>query len=239
MPVLSKPEKMNTTDGVYAEIRRRILDNQFKPRQKINQTILAKELNVSRTPVIKALHMLEAQGLVDNIPNSGFCIHVPSLREMAELFALRESLEITAACYAAEFGAKEDIDRLEATFAPFSGAKEIDQEAYWESDKRFHLMLFDLCDNQIMRQINESMRIMDRTFVIGLLRSPEETITEHIMLINALRAHDVRRSQEAIRLHTETTRRKLQNADRSLRALGMDTDSISAYSAMEKLQLDG
>lgn len=228
-------KEFQSTEDIYTKIRKLILDNQFQPQQKINQNQLAKEFHVSRTPVIKALHMLEAQGLVDNIPNRGFCIHVPSLREMAELFALRESLEITAACYAAEFGSKESIDELESIFAPFVGVSPIDKEAYYECDKRFHRKLFDLCDNQLMRQINESMRILDRTFFAGLLRTPEETLNEHLALIQALRERNVSRSQELARLHTDVTRKKLQAANQSLCELGVDTNSISAYSAMERL----
>ena len=60
-----------------------ILANQFAPNQRINQSQLATELGVSRTPVIKALHMLVAEGLLDNIPNKGFYIHKLTIKELA------------------------------------------------------------------------------------------------------------------------------------------------------------
>ena len=232
--MLMRNSSVNTTDSVYREIRSRILANQFPMKQKINQNQLADELQVSRTPVIKALHMLEAEGLVDNKPNSGFYIHVPTLREITELFMLRQSLEMIATMHAAEYGTNQQFDELEALFSDFIGVEHIDKERYFIADKAFHNGLIQMCGNQLMHKINESMQIMNRSFSVGLLRPPEETLVEHRSIIDALRSRNPERAQDATRAHTETTKHHLLNINQQIRALGINSDTLPIQDALEQ-----
>lgn len=224
----------NTTDHAYRELRSRILSGAFPENQKLNQNQLAEELNVSRTPVIKALHMLEAEGLVDKLPNRGFYIHVHTLREITELFMLRQSLEMISAMYAAEFATDQQFDQLEALFSEFIGVEQIDRERYFAADQAFHRQLFQMCDNSLMHKINESMQIMERSFTVGLLRPPQETIIEHLNIIEALRSRDPVKAQDVTRAHTETTKRHLLNIDRQIRELGFNSDTLSLRDAMQR-----
>lgn len=198
-----------------------ILANQFAPNQRINQSQLATELGVSRTPVIKALHMLVAEGLLDNIPNKGFYIHKLTIKELAELFMIRQCLEMIAAIHAAEYGQTKDFDEMEALFAPFVGQSDIDKEAYFAADRKFHTKMFDMCDNALMKQIDGSLQILSRAFVSGLLRPPQETLKEHLEMIAAMRARDPMRAQEAARNHIEVTKRMLQETERQMQILGI------------------
>lgn len=223
----------NTTEDVYQELRARILEGKFLGNQKINQNVLSEEIGVSRTPVIKALHMLEAEGLVDNIPNRGFYIHMLTLREITELFMLRQSLEMISAMYAAEYGTDEQFDQLEALFAEFVGQEHIDRERYFQADKAFHSRIFQMCDNSLLHRINESMQILDRSFSVGLLRPPRETLIEHLNIVEALRSRDPIRAQDVTRAHTETTKRHLQNVDRQIRALGFNPATMPVADAID------
>jgi DNA-binding GntR family transcriptional regulator len=216
-----------TTDDIYQSIRTMVLNCELLPNQRINQNTLAQTLGVSRTPVIKALHMLEAEGLVDNIPNRGFYIHKTTLRELIELFMLRQSLEMVAANNLVEVGTGEQIDQLYALFAPFIDQESINTNAYFSADRRFHSLMMEWCDNSLLRHINESLRLMDRTFSFGLLRPPKETLNEHLAIIDALRSRDAVRVQEVVRQHTECTKQNLQNISRQIRVLGIDTSKLS------------
>ncbi len=218
---------IRTTDDIYQRIRTLVLKGELLPNQRINQNTLAQTLGVSRTPVIKALHMLEAEGLVDNIPNRGFYIHKTTLRELIELYMLRQSLEMVAANNLAETGTNEQIDRLFSLFSPFIGQEDINVDAYFNADRQFHTLMMDWCDNSLLRHINESLRLMDRTFSFGLLRPPKETLSEHLAIIDALRGRDAVRVQEVVRQHTEYTKQNLQNIIKQFRLLGIDTSKLS------------
>lgn len=69
-----KPQKSTIKEQVYEIIREMILSQQYKLGEKINIDALASSLNVSNSPIREALTMLHKQGLVENIPNVGFCI---------------------------------------------------------------------------------------------------------------------------------------------------------------------
>ena len=224
-----------STESVYGVIRRQLLDGKFTPEKKINQNLLAQELNVSRTPVIKALHMLEADGLVDNIPQRGFYMHVPTLTEIIELFALRQSLEMVSAMHMAEFGTDEQFADIESIFAGFNDTEEIDVKKYLAADKAFHKRIFEMCDNGIMHRLDQSMQIFDRSFMVGLLRPPHETLREHLEIVNALRMRDPIKAQDVSRAHTEYTKKHLMDLAKTIRSLGLDTIKISD---IESLKID-
>ncbi|MCL1795911.1 MAG: GntR family transcriptional regulator, partial [Clostridia bacterium] len=175
------------------------------------------------------------EGLVDNKPNYGFYIHVPTLREITELFMLRQSLEMIAAMYAAEHGTDRQFDELETLFSDFIGAEHIDKDQYFIADKEFHNRLVRMCNNRLMHKINESMQIMNRSFSVGLLRPPKETVVEHLNIVDALRSRNPDRAQDVTRAHTETTKRHLLNVNHQIRALGINSDTLPIRDAMERL----
>lgn len=210
---------------ICQKVRKMILSNQFAPNQRINQNQLAEELGVSRTPVVKALHMLVAEGLLDNIPNKGFYIHKLSIKELIELFMIRQCLEMIAAMHAAEYGKAEDIDELEALFTPFMDQCNIDADEYFAADRKFHSKMFDMCGNTLMKQIDGSLQILSRAFISGLLRPPQQTLKEHLEIVAALRARDPLRAQEAARNHIEATKRLLQETERQMSILGFSSDN--------------
>ena len=45
-------------ESVYHQVRHIVLRNQMNDGMKLNQNALSEQLHVSRTPVVKALHML-------------------------------------------------------------------------------------------------------------------------------------------------------------------------------------
>ena len=56
-------------DQVYQIIRDNILSEQLKPGDRINEVQIAKDLNVSRSPVRSAINELIGEGLLESIPN--------------------------------------------------------------------------------------------------------------------------------------------------------------------------
>jgi DNA-binding GntR family transcriptional regulator len=74
-------------------LRTEILDGGYQPGQRIKQEDIAARLGASRIPVREALRMLQAEGLVTLVANSGAWVARLSLAECAELYQIRERLE--------------------------------------------------------------------------------------------------------------------------------------------------
>src|SRR5437867_6791605 len=82
-------------------IRQAILDGRLEPGSRLKEEELARELGISRTPVREALLMLQAEGLVDAVPNRGAMVRVHTPEDLDDLYQLRALLEGYAARRAA------------------------------------------------------------------------------------------------------------------------------------------
>jgi len=222
---MTDSNKDNILD-IYEEIKDRIVRGQLSPDIKINQNKIAMELGVSRTPVVKALHMLKSEGLVDNIPNKGFYVHKISLQDTVELYELRQAIEMVAAACTAEYAAIEDISQLKDIFTPFTAQAPINVEQYAEADRIFHSRLIELSRNNLLQKTNQSILILPKSFTSGLLRDPYETLNEHFDIIEALMNRNCRQAQDKVREHMEHTLMALRSAMTGLRKIGVDPGMI-------------
>src|SRR6185312_14910980 len=73
--------------------RAAILDGSYGPGERIRQEDVAARSGASRIPVREALRMLQAEGLVTLVANSGAWVTRLTLAECAELYQIRERLE--------------------------------------------------------------------------------------------------------------------------------------------------
>lgn len=93
-------------DEVYEAIKAKIMDHSIAPDERIGIDALARDLDVSPTPVREALARLESDGLVSKRPMVGYNATALLTREEFEhLFEVRLLLEPTAAGHAARRGA--------------------------------------------------------------------------------------------------------------------------------------
>ncbi|HPQ37660.1 MAG TPA: GntR family transcriptional regulator [Synergistaceae bacterium] len=80
----------------YQELLRVIGDGTFAPGDRLSALALAKRFGVSRTPVIQALKVLEAEGIVSFCPGSGARLINPTAKEICDTYLVRGYLEVLA-----------------------------------------------------------------------------------------------------------------------------------------------
>lgn len=78
---------------VYEAIKQRILDGRYQPHEYIRETSVAKELDVSRTPVREALRELVTEGWLEAIPHHGARVSAWTEKDAQEVFEIRLLLE--------------------------------------------------------------------------------------------------------------------------------------------------
>lgn len=74
-----------TSGRVYDVLKRRVLEREFRPGDRLDPTTLSETLNSSVTPVRDALHSLKGEGLVETRTSEGFYLpHVdaPGLQDL-------------------------------------------------------------------------------------------------------------------------------------------------------------
>lgn len=81
---------------LFHALRDAILTGKCRPGERLNESKLAREYNVSRIPVREALLQLQEQGLVMNHPRRGMFVNTLSEEEVQKINSLRIVLESEA-----------------------------------------------------------------------------------------------------------------------------------------------
>jgi DNA-binding GntR family transcriptional regulator len=97
---------------VVEKVRQAITQGRLTPGQKLVYSDLAKEINVSVTPVREAMKTLEALGLVTIRPYRTAYVSYLTADEIQQIYALRKLLEGLATRLAAECTSQEELSRL-------------------------------------------------------------------------------------------------------------------------------
>ena len=199
-------EHANLDQKVYLILKNMIIDRKLLPGEKIRQEKLAQELGISRTPLVAALKFLEHEKLVESKPRRGFFVRLFKKQEMVSIFELREVLEGLAARRAALQVTDGEIDRLQNFFAAFKSQADIsDYRSYSKEDRRFHNFVIQVGAKEFLRSILETYNIISFSYQVvsseGLVRSPNETLEEHLAVIGAISDRDPEAAETLMRRH--------------------------------------
>ncbi len=212
-----KPIELETykplRDIVSDAIRQAIIDGTFSPGERLMEIQLADEMGVSRTPVREAIRRLEMEGFVVMIPRRGTYVADISIRDIAEIYEIRISLDILAAGLAAERITDEEIEQLNRLLVEIAGhVKRGDMERIVEADTAFHDVLYTASRNKRLKNTINNLREQLTGIRGRSLSQPgrlAKTAEEHRVLVESIAARDVERAQEAARVHIENAQQTL------------------------------
>lgn len=205
------------SDFVYREVLGWILENRFRPGERLSIPALAKGLGVSQMPIRQAIDRLSEEGLVDVRPRSGTFVAQADERDIAETFDIRRALDQLAAEGAARNVCAEDlgelddlVDRMDEFAALGGRGLQSHDRLNWE----FHLFLVRLADNErlyeMYQQLNAHLKIAS---VHVSSRNWAERVPqaqrEHRAMLGALRARDPGRLAEILTQHVERSKAAL------------------------------
>lgn len=134
---------------IYDRLKQAILNRELPSGVKLTVEDLTKRFNVSPTPIKEALIALEKEGLVENIPRRGAFVSMITLKDVEEIYSLREVLEGLCGKRLAEKIDDTGIAKLNNILADSERyAKANDFLGYEEADRNFHLALRELTDDR-------------------------------------------------------------------------------------------
>jgi len=205
MPKLGTSHK-NLDAKVYSRLKSMILERKLLPGEKIPQEKLAQDLGISRTPLVSALKYLEKEKLVQSVPRRGFFVRLFTKQEMISIFELREVLEGLAARRAALNISDKETEQLRDFFQPYQGLTDITNiKAYAKEDRRFHHFLLEIGAKEFLKSILETYNIIIYSYQVispeGLVQSPNESIQDHLAIIEAVSRRDGDSAENLMRKH--------------------------------------
>jgi DNA-binding GntR family transcriptional regulator len=150
---------MSATERVEHHIRQAIYSGRLKPRERLIEEDLAKELECSRGPVREALLRLERDGLIVTVPRRGTFIRDISTESIEVIFDIRGKLEALCVRYLRQQLTQESEKTLsKALKAMKTAASKSDEEAFLQADLELHRTIWKLANrDQLYRTLNTIM----------------------------------------------------------------------------------
>ncbi len=197
---------------------------EIAPGSKITEPGLSKTYGISRGPLREAMRRLEAHRLIERVPHVGARVVQLSMRELLELFDLREALESMAARLAAEHMTADEIVGLRNVLAVHEGQDDLKSgEAYYqrEGDLDFHYRIVLGSHNKMLM----NLLCDDLYYLVRLYRTqfsasgsrPHRAFVEHHRIVDAIEAGDAELAELLMRRHVSASRENV--ADRYAAAL--------------------
>jgi DNA-binding GntR family transcriptional regulator len=195
---------LSRTEQAYRKLREAISSGELKPGDRLLEEKLARSLGVSRTPVHEALARLESEGLAQKDASRGMIVVELDASMIAELYAVREALEGTAAALAARHASEGEIMTLKQ-IADRDRSLAQDPERLASNNRLFHETLYRSAHNRYLlktlKALYESMAMV-RTASTYSKQRIQLTIEQHQALVEAIEQQDAKRAEELARAHT-------------------------------------
>ncbi|MGI8329341.1 GntR family transcriptional regulator [Actinomadura scrupuli] len=194
-------------ETAYAVIRAGIVSGEFPRGDRLREAELAERVGVSRTPIREALRRLDAEGLVDFVPNRGARVTAWSERELDDLYEARALLESYAARLAASRVRPEQLERLRELAAEMkalatAGGPAADKLT--ELNGEFHLTVTHASGNAHIEGLVRGfidVPLVYRTFKQYAPERLRASMFHHDELIAALAAGDGEWAESVMRSH--------------------------------------
>jgi DNA-binding GntR family transcriptional regulator len=214
-------EGRSTAQLIADQLREHIIQGIFRPGEQINESILAVQLNTSRSPVREAVQRLCQEGILISRRNHGVFVLEISTQDSKEIYAVREAMETTAAdsllksspkhiretCRTLKTILKNMQRRVDAT----------NRQSIAQLDMEFHTTIVAAAGNSRMTRIYETLAAESTMCILNLEISYPEAqilIQEHQDILNLLETGNGEELQKALKHHLQKAVHDLASKDK-------------------------
>lgn len=189
---------------VYLELKHKILTGEIASQTRLMEIDLSEKMNVSRTPIREAIKRLADDGLVKVEPRRGAYVANISIKDMLDVFEVREDMEGFVAKLASERITDEQKKELATIAAEYEAAiKRPDKESIIELDEKFHNYIVACCNNETLAELINYVQELSLRFRYlyyddySVYASTADQHNNIMQAINEGRGEDARREADA------------------------------------------
>lgn len=216
---MSNEKSIAFKEKIFSRIQQGIIAQEFPPGCILNERRLAKELDVSRTPVREAIQLLEREGWVEVIPWRGAIVKAVTVNDITETFHLRMAIEVLSIELTINKLGSEEFRVIEGIWQEqLELAKKKEAVQFILKDQDFHLYLAGLTGNRRLCQVMGQLRDIHLRMGVEAIQQEtrfEGTLEEHRSIIDALKEKNYFEARQAMLDHLMNTRRSLIRQIRS------------------------
>ena len=202
-PIPLRPSSLH--EEVATRLRNMVFDRQLAPGQWIDELALARDWQISRTPLREALKVLAAEGLVVPVPRQGCRVAEMSEDDADQLLPVMALLEGRCAYEAVRKASEADVRRLQRLHEQLEKhAATKDVDGYYRANHEFHSAVQELAGNRWLDRATGDLRRFVRLLRGRQLNWPgriEASINEHRVLLDAIVQRDAARAERVMHDH--------------------------------------
>ena len=205
------------------KMRDAIISGVFEPGQRLVERTLCEQIGVSRSVIREVIRTLEAEGLVDVLPNQGPIVAVLHWDQAQQIYDIRELLEASAAADCARLATDEDLVALKSALEQLLAQRaKGDPSAVLADTNSFYDVLFKAAGHHLAWDVVQRLNgRISRLRVLTLSTSDRlQKAPAHLQAIyRAIAEHDADKSALACRTHVREAKAVAE------RVLGKDESS--------------
>lgn len=194
-----------SADSIRLDLARRIVTAELLPGTPLDESRLAEQFQVSRTPVREALRQLASSGLVEQRPHKKAIVTKPGKEALSDMFAVMGYLEALCAGLCALAMSANQRQALEKLHDEMGGmVRAGDGPGYTQANEDFHNAIYEGTQNAYLAEITFSTRTRLQPFrraqfdTLGRLAASH---AEHSTIIEAIQRGDRVSASNAMREH--------------------------------------
>jgi DNA-binding GntR family transcriptional regulator len=214
--MLKAPSIRTLSDQIADQLRQAILAGQLEPNQRLVEQEIAESMETSRGPVRDAIKMLENEGLVVRQSHRGAFVAELDLKDVEEIYTLREALESLAFKYAIKNATEDQIHELERLVDVMNNLAQQDysQIDATDIDLEFHRTLCMISGHERVLAVWEALSAQIRLLLLKYrLWDPSDlrvrAVEWHLRIVEAIKKRDVDRGLHELHDHMEISTRWL------------------------------
>jgi len=204
---LDKLEAFNLRDRVEKELRDAILSGIFRPGQKLVESDIAEQLDVSRAPVREALTALERDGLVIDIFRRGYFVAEFTEEDIEEIYSLRLILEIGGLRRAYPLLIEKDFKLLQGIIDElgFKLSNHESQNEIVNIDLSFHEYILLCAKNKRLHEMWNKLRTQSQLLISVTSQTryeyPGQPKAMHQSLLDAIQFNGIEGAEKELTFH--------------------------------------
>ena len=213
------------SDAVFSALKSKILGFEYIPGDSLTEIRIAKELNISRTPIREALRRLEHEHLVQIIPHKGAIVTGISEEDIREVYVIRQGLEGISASRATSRLSDENLAHLERSVSlAMEKLEQGETDAASTAADELHRLILSVGGTRRIRRMVANLKELTERLHEVAMQLPgrlKVSIEEHRAVVDALKSRDAEEAERRIRQHIASAEHDVVAAYRNWRTEGM------------------
>jgi DNA-binding GntR family transcriptional regulator len=214
---LTLKDHLSLSDRILTIIERAILTGSIKPGERLIETELARNLEISKSPVREALKRLEGEGIVQLVPRKGYFVRDIDRKSIEDFFDVMFILEPTSALLSLKKKSETVCSEIDEILDNMDRClRKKDYESYRALNDQFHGLFYSLTENEWIIKISRMLR--KQAYILRSLSLYTKdrflsSIEEHRAIADAYKKGDKRLLEKAMKNHLTMFKENILQSD--------------------------